>query len=140
MPNPQSSAGRTPQLYRVQYFYRPGAFIQGTWKDYVPKDLPATEAMELRTEAERLHGGRFEFRIVAGQKPRRNDILHAVVVAGRKAGMPVENAATLSKPALLMAGAYIARATNHGNRLPAPNGTLERDRHGRLVVHIGGAR
>jgi hypothetical protein len=124
----------------VQYFDRPGAFIQGDWNDYVPKDLPAAEAMELRAEAERLYGGKWEFRTVASMSPKRNDVLHAVCVTAKKAGIKLPNLATAPMSALKLAGSYVARATNHGNRMPAVNGTLSKDRQGRLVVRMGGAR
>jgi len=124
----------------VQYFDRPGAFIIGDWQDYVPKDLLAEEAMELRENAERRHGGRYAFRTVPSVNPKRNDVLHAVCVTAKKAGIKLPNLATAPMSALKLAGSYVARATNHGNRLPAVNGTVSKDRQGRLVVRMGGAR
>ena len=129
-----SSAGRTPQLYRVQW--KPKGNVGMTeipWNDYLPKDLLVEEAMETRDNAERRFTGHY-FRTVPAVNPKRNDVLHAVSVTAKKAGIKLPNLATAPMSALKLTGSYVARATNHGNRLPAVNGTVSKDRQGRLTV------
>lgn len=126
-------------LYRVQYFDSPGAFILGEWQDYVPKDLPAADAIPLRDEAQRRYPKR-SFRTVTAQSPTRQDLVHAVSVVAKDHGIAIPNPARMSRPELKLAGAYVARATNHGNRRPSLNGLLGLDGQGRLVLHMGGAR
>lgn len=120
-PRTTSSAGRTaPALYRVQYHDRPGAYIHPEWQDYVPKDLPAAEAMELRAEAERRYGGRWEFRTV--------EMTGATV--------PARQPYPMTKVERRIVKCAAIRAEHHG----ASQVLLNRDRHGRLVVKMGGAR
>jgi len=138
--NPVTPSARRTAFYRVQYFDIPGGFIQGDWKDYNPHDLTAAEAIELRTEAERRHGGKYEFRTITAEPLKHTALVHAVCTVAKNVGVKLPIPCHLNKPALMLAGSFVARASNHGNRLPAPAGRLERDRKGRLIVHLGGAR
>ncbi len=146
-PNSHPSAGRTTQLFAVEYYDIPGGFTTdghghiGQWKSYGPS-LPAAEAMELRQELEKRHGAdgvcskRYAYQVVPVFKPTRNELLHAVTFTAKQYGLPIggRDLARQPKAALMLAGSALASQNAH--RQPA----IATDRRGRVVIRLGGAK
>ena len=128
------------ELYRVKVYDAPIPHGSGALIDYVPMDLPLREATDLAVAAKRQFP-KEHFRVVPADAPTtRQAVVHAVATVAKANGIAIPNPARMSSPELRLAGAYVARATNHGNRAPKPSALLDTDGQGRLVIRLGGAR
>jgi hypothetical protein len=130
----------TLPLYRIAVRDHPIPWNPGEDVDYLKVDLPYGEALEIAVSAaQRWPHERFTVRLADGP-PKRKDIVHAIAEVAKRNGIDVPNPARMNRAELMLVGAYVARATNHGNRAPKVAGLVESDRHGRLVLRMGGAR
>jgi hypothetical protein len=128
-------------LYRVKVYDHPIPHGTGQLIDYIPKDLPHSEAVAVAVEAKaRFPREHFHVRPADGP-PSRDALAHAIAVVADKHGVALPcRPQSLTRSELNLAGAFVARASNHGNRSPKPAMALGVDNQGRLVVKLGGAR